>query len=304
MHAAAIEQPTTEEQPQVAEQSAAPAAPAAQRVMMSRAELELYVKEGRPTGFLLKSVATLKGLSTASVAKSSGIPAALVQSIFDDHGVSAIKRGAIKRVAMVLGIDLSCMRLAGGQVHVFNMGNLPTLMGAVALRRVMRGVGLLARGAHVAELNVNRGLRSWFGAGSMHVAQKDNFRALFVGSTFKSFALNFIPSAAWVCGKREQSVVSVDNAELTRNLMARDLTEGEFDELFLGASALTWDDIRVASRVNGVTKAELLRFIESRAEEIDATDDAEEKKAALENRPFLRLVETERPLRQQVSRTA
>lgn len=302
MQAAVVEQPSVEA-PQVAEQPAAPA-PAAQRVMMSRAELELYVKEGRPTGFLLKSVATLKGLSTAAVAKSSGIPAALVQSIFDDHGVSAIKRGAIKRVAMVIGIDLSCMRLAGGQVHVFNMGNLPTLMGAVTLRRVMRGIGLLARGAQVAELKVERGMRSWFGGPTMHVAQKDNFRALFVSGTFKSFAIGFIPSGTWVCGKREQSVVPVENSELSKNLIAGDLTEGEFDELFLGASALTWDDIRVASRVNGVTKAELLRFIESRANEIDATDDAEEKKAALENRPFLRLVETERPARQPAARTA
>ena len=130
----------------------------------------------------------------------------------------------------------------------------------------------------------------------MHVAQTEGFRVLLVGSMTKKFDVSFLPSAAWVCRSRKESTVHVENAEFAKALVNRDLTEGEFDELFMGASALTWDDIRVASRVNGVTKTGLMKFIESRAHEADATEDDEARREALEARPSLRLVDTDHRL--------
>ena len=264
--------------------------PEPQRVQMSLAELELYLRDGRPTGLLLRSVALLKGMTAASVAQASGIPVNLVDSIFNDHGVGSIKKGAIKRVATVLGIDLSVMKLASGQVHIFNLAQLPGRIGGKGAYQAARAVGLLARAAHVGELKVGAGLKSLAWRGRMHVVQSETFRALFIGSVTKKFDIGFLPSATWVCGNRAASVVAIENAELSKLLMARDLTEGEFDELFQGARALTWSDVRVASRVNGVSKADLMSFIESRAKELDDTEDSKERLAAMEGRPFLSLV--------------
>lgn len=264
-----------------------------QRVQMSRAELELYVREGRPTGLLLRSVATLKGLSAAAISKASGIPEALIESIFNDHGVGSIKKGTIKRVATVLGIDLSVMRMAAGQVHVFNLTNAPGRLNAKSARQAVRAVGLLARGAVVAELKVGSGLQSMMWSGRMHVVQSEHFRALFIGARGKKFDIKHFPSAKWVRRERATSLVPIQNLELVKLLVAQDLTEGEFDELFQGMNALTWADIRTASRVNGVSKADLLRFIESRASELDAVEDDAAKKAVLEPRGFLTLVHNE-----------
>lgn len=266
----------------------------AQRVQMSRAELELYVREGRPTGLLLRSVALLKGMSLDAVAQASGIPAALVDSIFQDQGGASIKKGAIKRVASVLGIDLSYMRFASGQVHVINLDRIQGRFSGAAARQVVRAVGLLARGSVVAELRVGSGIKSALWRGRLHVAQTASFRALFIGSLTKRFDVDFLPSAVWARTSRNESIVAVENAELADSLVRRDLTEGEFDELFQGAKALTWDDIRVASRVNGVSKAELMAFIASRASEADANEDDEAKRRAIEARPFLRLVDDQR----------
>lgn len=264
--------------------------PESQRVQMSRAELELYLRDGRPTGLLLRSVALLKGMTVASVAQASGIPANLVESIFNDRGIGSIKKGAIKRVATVLGIDLSVMKFASGQVHVFNLAQLPGRIGSKGAYQAVRAVGLLARAAYVGELKVGAGLQSLMWRGRMHVVQSETFRALFIGSATKKFDIRFLPSADWVCGNRADSVVAIENAELSKLLMARDLTEGEFDELFQGARALTWDDVRVASRVNGVSKTDLMKFIESRANELDETEDDQARLAAMEGRPFLSLV--------------
>lgn len=265
-----------------------------QRVQMSRTELELYVKGGRPTGLLLSSVALLKGIDADAVAKASGIPVMLVKSIFEDRGLSSIKNGTIKRVAAILGIDLSTMRFAAGQVHVFDLGNAPRFVSDEKLSKLVRGVGLLARGARVAELRVGSGLLASLSNRKMFVAQSDSFRALFSGARLARFDVAHIPGAKWARGKKSDSVVPVDSKDLIENLRTQDITEGEFDELFMGADAFTWDDVRVASRVNGVSKDALMEFIRSRAAEIDESEDTEAKRLVNEGRPaFLRLVESE-----------
>lgn len=281
----------TEEATSAQSQAPGPAKAESRRVRMTQAELGLYVREGRPTGLLLKSMATLKGMSADSIARASGIPAALVTSIFDDKGVGALKPGAIKKVAAVVGIDLSCMRLSAGQVHIFHMSNLPSGPGAGEGFQMMRGIGLLARCAKVAELRIGSGLTAMRWSGRMHVAQFEQTSMLFVGSRSKRFCIDTIPSGAWACGKREQTIVPVENQELTKHLLSFDLTEGEFQELFLGRKALTWDDVRVASRVNGVSKSELMAFIISRSAEIEKSEDDAGRRAAADARPSLRLVD-------------
>lgn len=266
----------------------------AQRVQMSRTELELYVQGGRPTGLLLSSVALLKGIDADAVAKASGIPVMLVKSIFEDRGLGSIKNGAIKRVAAVLGIDLSSMRFAAGQVHVFDLGNAPRFVSQIKLRKLVRATGLLARGARVAELRVGSGILASMSTRKMFVAQSESFRALFSGAPMARFEVEHIPGAKWARGKKSDSLVHIENKELIENLRTQDLTEGEFDELFMGSDAFTWDDIRVASRVNGVSKDAMMEFIRSRAAELDESEDTEAKRLANEVRPaFLRLVDSE-----------
>ena len=266
----------------------------AQRVQMSRAELEMYVKGSRPTGLLLSSVALLKGIDAEAIAKASGIPVMLVKSILDGYGLGSIKNGAIKRVAVILGIDLSTMRFAAGQVHVFDLGNAPRFFSERKLSKLVRGVGLLARGARVAEVRVGSGFLASLSSRKMFVAQGDSFRALFSGARMARFDVRYIPGATWARGKMSDSVVRIDGKDLIENLRTQDITEGEFDELFLGADAFTWDDIHVASRVNGVSKDALMGFIRSRAAELDESEDTEIKRLVNEGRPtFLRLVETE-----------
>jgi hypothetical protein len=157
----------------------------------------------------------------------------------------------------------------------------------------MRAIGLLARGARVAELKAPTGLVDKVAGRKMFVAQSETFRGLFLGTGLARFAIEHIPGAQWARMKREDSVVFIENRELVSNLRARDLTEGEFDELFMGADAFTWDDIRVASRVNGVSKAAVMAFIRSCAAELDASEDIEAKRLVNETRPQLRLVDNE-----------
>ncbi|MFK4705816.1 transcriptional regulator with XRE-family HTH domain [Roseateles asaccharophilus] len=271
--------------------SAAPKTSGQQHVQMSRFELEQYVLQGRPTGLLFRSVATLKGISTDSIARASGIPMQLIEAIFNDHGAASIKKGAIKRVAQVLGIDLSVMRLAPGQVHIFQLDRVKSRAGSEAFRQAMRGVGLLLRNARAGELQIGTGLQAFMWRKRIHVMAHEDISAVFIGKGSKLFDLSFVPSAAWVRKERSDSMVPVTNSELISALVSQNLTCGEFDELFLGAEALTWEDVRVASRVNGVSKADLMKFIESRADEADANEEETEKAAAIQGRPQLRLVD-------------
>lgn len=284
--------------PSDASQSSQPSQPTrstnGQRVQMSRSELELYVREGRPTGLLLSSVAKLKGMSSASIAKSCGIPNVLVKSIFNDHGVASIKNGAIKRIATALGIDLGTMRFSAGQVHTFSTANVSSLVTSSRMRIVMRAVGLLARGARVAEVSFGNGFSKLISGKGFYVAQCEGFRAVFTTTRMAGFNIDMIPSAQWVCLKKVDSRVRVENIELIENMKTNNITEGEFDEIFIGAAAFTWDDVRVASRINGVSKANLMEFIRVKAAELDESENNEAKRICNEDRPvFLRLVETE-----------
>lgn len=258
-------------------------------VDMDDAELATYVRDGAPTGLLLEAVARLKGLPVAALAKAAGLPEQLVVSLLKDKGRGTAKIVAVKRVADVLGIDLTSMRLAAGRVHVFNLGNLPGFMKGAAAARILRGVGLLARGARVAGVRRQGDLLGALRKPSMFLAQTAHLRALFVSE--RRFDIGFIDSGAWVCGDRRASVLRVPPGELFDNLARHDLTEFEFDDLFRGMNAYTWDDVRIASRVNGVSKDDIMSFIESRAQEIASGSAPHER--AEEGVATLRLVEPE-----------
>lgn len=271
----------------------APSTPGAQHVQMSRAELELYIREGRPTGLLLRSIAALKGMGVKDVAQASGLSFSCVESMFADMGIFAVKKVALKAVAAILGIDLGTMKLAGGRVHVVDLSNLPRFSSPEFVRQATRAVGLLTRGARVGELAVGSGLSALRWRGRMHVAQSDGFRAIFIGSLLRRFEIESLPSSTWVCGTRERSSVVVTNPGLMQLLAARDVSESEFDELFQGAKALNWSDILAAARINGVSKVEVMSFIESKVRHLDETDGASARGAASDARPALSLVHDE-----------
>jgi hypothetical protein len=262
------------------------------RVQMTGSELELYVREGRPTGFLLYAVAQLKGMSVQAVAKASGMPEKLVASIFAGHGVTSVKLGAILRLTAVIGIDPKRMRFAAGQVHIFRLDNLPR-MSADRRYEIVRAAGLLMRSARVVEVHVQQGLLARLRQQRFFVALAENVRCVFVADRKRPFKLEQVVSAQWAKQTADRSTLALNNVELIKNLRAADLTEGEFDELFQGDRALSWEDVHAASRVNGVSKADLMAYIQSRAAELDETDFAEAKRVANENRQPLRLVENE-----------
>lgn len=263
-----------------------------QRVQMTGSELDLYVRDGRPTGFLLSAVAQLKGMSVQAVAKASGMPEQLVSSIFAGHGVASVKLGAIFRLTSVLGIDPKRMRFAAGQVHIFHLDALAR-MSSGRRYEIVRGVGLLMRSARVVEVQVRQSLLARLRGQRFFVALAENVRCVFVSDRKRPFQLDYVVSGQWAKQTAERSTLALSNAELIRHLMAADLTEGEFDELFQCERALTWDDVKAASRVNGVSKADLMVYIQSRAAQLDETDFAEAKRVASESRQPLRLVENE-----------
>jgi len=64
----------------------------------------------------------------------------------------------------------------------------------------------------------------------------------------------------------------------------------EFDELFVGAKALTWDDVQMQARIAGVTKEELLGFIKTTAGKLDASEKLADEECGSPS-PSLQLVQ-------------
>lgn len=275
-----------------------PPAPAhEQRVEMMRSEVELYVRDRRPTGLLLRSVACLKGMTAASIANASGQPRGVVLDMMKDHGLAGIKEGALRKVAAVLGIDLSTMRLAQGHVHVFDLRRLKGV-GKQECEQAMRAAGLLVRGSIAARLSAELPLKMRITGVVHHVAEHTSSdgrvtQALFVSGRRHRFDINAVPGGNWVKTSESDSTVHIPNGELVGHLLNQSLTVGEFGDLFKGDQALTWNDVIVASRVNGISKAELLDFIKSRAAEQDVRDLETARVEVLSPRPVLALVGSE-----------
>lgn len=268
-----------------------------QRVEMMRSEVELYVRDRRPTGLLLRSVACLKGMTAASIANASGQPQGVVLDIMKDHGLAGIKEGALRKVAAVIGIDLTTMRLAQGHVHVFDLRRLKGV-GRTECEQAMRAVGLLVRGSIAARLSVELPLMMRLAGVVHHVAEHTSgegrvTQALFVSGRRHRFDINAVPGGTWVKTSESDSTVQIPSGELVGHLLAQSLTVGEFGDLFKGDQALTWDDVIVASRVNGISKAELLEFIKRTAADLDARDLESAKVEVLQPRPVLALVGSE-----------
>lgn len=59
--------------------------------------------------------------------------------------------------------------------------------------------------------------------------------------------------------------MKVDSLELGSQLKAKDVNRLEFDQIFSGADATTWDDIRTCSREHNVSRFEILEMIKSTA---------------------------------------
>ena len=256
----------------VSEAAAAPAAP--QKVAMSKAELALYIRDGRPSGLLLSSLALMKGLDVADVARTSGLTPQVVAAAFAQESMANLQASTIKRIANVLGLNLQSLRLADWQVHVFDLSRLSSVKGATARHKAMRAVGLVMRGALVARLGVAGA--SWekvFGGKQFYAAQADGVRAVFVASRgirgSGPFSISSLPNAGWVCRTEAASLVPVRAEELTKNMRAHDLTALEFDQIFSGPEAFSWADIHVAARANGVTRAEIMEFIRERGAAIN-----------------------------------
>lgn len=251
----------------VAEVAAAPVAP--QKVAMSRAELALYIRDGRPSGLLLSSLALMKGLTVADVARTSGLTSQVVAAAFAQESMANLQAATIKRIAGVLGLNLQNLRLADWQVHVFDLARLSALKGSTARHQAMRAIGLVMRGALVARLGVAGA--SWekvFGGKQFYAAQAEGVRAVFVSSHgirgSAPFSLSSLPNASWVCKNEAASLVPVRAEDLTKNMRAHDITAQEFDQIFSGPEAFSWADIHVAARANGVTRTEIMEFIRER----------------------------------------
>lgn len=228
------------------------------QVAIKEAELDQYFRGKRPTGLLFKSVATLKGMSTATIASGCGIPEAVVKSIFTGS-TAGVKYPLIEKLSQMLGINLSSMSLALGQVHIFHLANLSLFAGKEANQKVLRGVGILARNARVAEVLAVSTIGH-----KTYVAQSENFRAIFISSPIYRFDLGLIPFSAWARGKAETSQVRTISEEIRGRLKKFDITEHEFDEIFIGPNAISWKEVTLASRSSGISKAELMDFIRGR----------------------------------------
>lgn len=252
---------------------------AGSRVQMQRDELERLVVSGRPSGLLMRSVATLKGLEPSAVAAASGIPLAMLEAVYAEQGVSALNKATIRAMADALGINLATMRFSDKSVHVLDYSRIRFAAGRHELWTLARAAGLLCRESRVVELKGCIGkARAGLGA-SVFAIQNEHSRVIVFSGIKHKFDIGHIPSASWARASKKESVLKVENQELIHTILNGGLVPSEFDELFMGDAAPIWEDVKTASRANGVSKTELLEFIRSRGEASEV--DAEEFKPSL-----------------------
>lgn len=272
--------------------SAAPVSAArdTQRVAITRRELELYVRDGRPTGLLFSAVAKLKGMSPEEISRRSGVAPALVAAVFSDGAHSDLKIAAIQSVAGALGIDLSQLRLAEGQVHIFDLTGEVGEAGPSGLGVYARGVALLLRDAFVIRVEPSQASGARKGRFlEYHAAQHAGARAIFVNSRMPVLGRRFnpalIPSARWACGTQEKSKLHLGSRELSTQLVLRDLNRLEFDQLFTGEDKATWVDVKDAARSMNVSRSEIIEMIRARSSVANTR-----KRTRAERRAQLRVV--------------
>lgn len=245
-------------------------AKAVQKVAMGRRELELYVKDGRPTGALLSALAGLKGLNPEVIAQKAKVAPSVVKALLIDGAQSDIKPATIRAVAAALGLDLADLRLTPGEVHMLDLGRGNGGIGPGGFGVRARAAGLLLRGATIARIDA--GNLPGFAAGRMrefHAAQYGEVRAIIAGSRMplmgRRFSPSAIPGAKWVCGSEVKSSVQVTSLELCTQLQELDMNRVEFGQLFRGEDKTSWDDIRAATRELNISRSELLDIIRAAA---------------------------------------
>lgn len=237
-----------------------------QRVSMTKRELEIYVRDGRPTGVLFTSVATLKGMTPQIVSEKSGIALPIVQAVLHGGAQADIKISAVQGVSQALGIDLGELRMADGAVHIFDISASGAKKGAGGFTLHERGVGLLMRGALIVRVNPDKAgaaPKSRFSA--YHAAQVGDARAVFVSSTMplvgRRFDPSMIPSSKWACGDEVKSKLGLQSQELSTQLVIRDLNRVEFDQMFRGEDVVSWDDLRTLARAHNLSRTDIQDII-------------------------------------------
>lgn len=276
------------------DQNQTSATPSDNRVMMSKSELSLYVKDGYPTGRLIGAAAALKGLTPEDIAAASGVSVAIVRAILKDgRGIRDTKKSVLIRIGDAVGLDLARMRFKAEGVHIFDVSSMGKTVNGWPIKEVMRAFGLLARDALAARIELDK-----TGSKDVIAVNSDSLRALVFDSKrtlFKSPRFNpgVIPSGGWVMKKSAPLTIKLVDAELASNIRGRDVTEREFDEIFAGTDGILWNDVKSAARLAGVSKAELMGFIKSRTEAMDTQEDEKMVQSASDSRRILRLVEAE-----------
>jgi hypothetical protein len=250
---------------------------------LTKQEESLYIVEGHPTGLLLCAVAKLKGIDFKEISKATGvpvdvvnsiIPVDVVHSIFSQSQAPIFASTTIKKIADVLGIDFERLRFTSDRVHTFDLKNIGLFVSKEIAHRYLRGVGLLARGCKLGHTKISKPFS--LASASLCVAQSKCFRGIFFDSGSMKLAPELLVDSGWARKSRTGSELSISNKELSTAILRRDITPVEFDELFMGSAALTWDDVRMQARIAGVSKLELVSFIKTMAgKELDSNEFAE-----------------------------
>lgn len=221
------------------------------------------------TGALLCAVAKLKGISDEAISIAINVPQGTTQAYFEGRNVGY--RDDIRQaLAKYLGVDLATHRLSSQQVHVFMLNKISLKTTRKQFNIYMHAVGRLLRVSKSATLEFPcLGLAERFSlrVRGVHVVQSKNTRAIFLGGqclTFRArFSPAFVESCIWAGGTKENSIFSVAQLTLGQRIVKNDITTAEFDEIFRGSKATTWRDVDMSARVNGVTKDEVVEWIET-----------------------------------------
>lgn len=209
----------------------------------------------------LAAVARLKGITTGTLAAATKLPIESVSAYLSSN--LGLPRHHVEKIATVLGVSLKTRSLSREVVHIFFTDKATN--GASDFESIANLIN--PSKAAIVRSNQNNLSKRMFG-NTFIMVQNDDQRILFVDKVkYLGLAGPFdvaqhLAGCRWVKGSPESSVKILRSASLTQRMESLDLIPSEYDEVFEGEK-ITWREVENSARANGVSKQEVLNWVET-----------------------------------------